>query len=133
MKKLYLLFMSVTLIFFTNYGCHTYVSEDCYETKPSKGEAMIEITMDEENQKIPFELYEGKYEAGKLVISDTLYSKIHYIELPVNKYYTFLAKYSKDSEDLYVFRSGTIKARRNANEDYSCWNTINIRIDLKLK
>lgn len=114
-------------------NCDEYNYIDCDTWEPSYSYVFMDFTINNENPYVPFEVYEGKLEEGKLVLTDTSYSKRDSVEMDFDIDYTVKAKYKKGSQTIYAIDMD--KAIKWSQDicDSVCWHYIDAEVDLELR
>lgn len=106
---------------------------DCYTEKPSEGELKLSISIDGENTNVPVVIYEGRIDENHPVIYDTLNTvKVSYM-LPVDKYYSATAKYTKNGNTYIAVDGDRLKVKKRVECDSTCYKVKEVDLDLLLK
>lgn len=113
--------------------------DNCISTKPSTERFIVHFTHDENHQAIPFRIFNGTYESGAVVVTDTATSDEFQTILNVGTTYTVAAEYMNDGKTITVINTGTARARRQGCTDgggeitHYCWYVIPGEADARLK
>lgn len=106
---------------------------DCYTEKPSEGKVNLRVSIEGSNQHVPVIIYEGRITENHPVIYDTLDStRANYI-LPVDKYYSAIAKYTEDGNIYFAVDGDRLKVKSRVECDSTCYKVKEIDLDLRLK
>ncbi|MBI4646126.1 MAG: hypothetical protein HY738_05875 [Bacteroidia bacterium] len=112
-----------------NFDC-----SECYQIKPDWGELAIELTINDENDSVPLIIYRGCPEDNDIEYIDTATSKKHYVEVPLNKYYSVEAYYNVGDSRVIALDGDKIKIKKNTTDcDTTCWYFTGGYINVKLK
>ena len=134
MKK-HNIFILVAILLILHSCDRPYRDIECYDTKPTEGIIFIKVTIDEATQSVPITFFEGKHEAGKVVLRDTLVMDTASYNVPVNTYYSITAEYKKDDKIIIAIQGGEVKTTKSSDEfdGTECWNIKNLTLNLRLK
>ena len=130
---LYLIFSMLTSCNSTYTDCENPDYSNCQTSIPSTGTMEIEVTINDENPKIPITIYIGNIENNQIEKLDTLIEGSKKIILPVNQTYSVTAKYKKNGATIFAVDDDKIKASSKAVCDSTCWDVSNGSVNLKLK
>lgn len=133
--KIKLLFLTILL-----YSCNR-IEEDCDNysyncntTEPYEWSMKIQITINNQNKKVPIWIYEGKFnDTSKLVYIDTFKTTDEEVILPLNHYYYIKAKYNDGNRIIYAIDGVFFKKYSRTVCDSICWYIKNDRLDVRLK
>jgi len=106
---------------------------NCNTTEPSFGQIILDITFNQENQKVPVIIYKGKIENNNVYFSDTAYTTPYILNVDLNYYYAVKAFYKSGSKTIIAVDGDDVKSKSNTNCDSICWSVQNGDIDLRLK
>ncbi len=107
---------------------------ECYEEKPEIGDISVLFSEDYTNEGVPFTLYEGKIEDNNVLMIDTSFSTVFYIEVEVGKQYAVKARYPANDKYFFVINSTDFMLKRVTDEcDAVCWVYHNKEIDVRVK
>ena len=107
--------------------------DNCNTSEPFESEITLNLTLNTENTNIPVIIYRGNITDNN--VSDTVYLKNESSEitLPLNRYYSFKAKYINNSDTIYVI-DGTQFEKQSYNScDSVCWRIKGDKVNLRLK
>lgn len=132
-------FSFITLLIAVLASCELIESVDCGECyTEAPVEATIYVKINEKyiiGAGILIEIYGGDYEDKILIDSFTLrYPSETPIKLPINKRYTFTAKYSVEGKSYITFDETTLSVKFSSDEcEDSCYFVYGDTVDLRLK
>ncbi len=106
---------------------------DCIEVPPTEGYLSVRYTLNAQNPHVPIEIYRGDFENNDLILRDTLPSSHNPYRLPIDEYYSVVAKYLRGQDTIIVIDGDDIEADETEYSDKSCWSVDNGTIDVKLK
>lgn len=142
MKKRVVLFLAIffLLIILVIIACdkefvfHEVDCSNCYPFRPENSELIIKVTINNENQAVPIEIYRDKIESGRLRLQDTVTKNKVYIEVPLNHYYSVIAKYKVGNDSVFAVDGDRIKTQRVTDQcDTTCWIITGGKYDVRLK
>ena len=107
-------------------NCNLYEEPESYDVK-------LKITINAENQEVPITVYYGNIERNRIATQTTVNSSPAVINLKTGSNYTYLAKYLKGSDTVYVPVHARLSTSYNICNDDTCWQVDNNVINLKLK
>lgn len=115
------------------YDCENY-SYDCNTQEPYEWKMQIEVTINNENTKIPIWVYEGKFnDTSHMVYTDTLTETSTTVIFPLNKYYFTKALYKQGGKTIYAIDGVFFKKYSRSVCDSTCWYIKNEVMDVRLK
>ncbi len=108
--------------------------EDCFTRKPDTAYLYIELTINNENWRVPFWLYEGEPEEANLILADTFaVSSIQFL-VPVGRHFSAKAEYKKGSKTIVAFDGDDLETRKVSGECATdCYVISGDNINLTLK
>jgi hypothetical protein len=106
---------------------------DCNEIRPTEGHLSVRYTLNADNPMVSIEIYRGDFENHDLILKDTLPSTNNPYLLPIDEYYSVVAKYYRGQDTIIVIDGDDIEADETEYSDKSCWSVDNGNIDVKLK
>ena len=99
---------------------------------PIEGELSGEVTINDENSKVPLTIFYGDFEDGNVVFYDTLEVESYTYLLPVGEY-SVTARYKKDSITILAVHGGEIYVSDNGSYcDDGCPRMSNLHSNLCL-
>lgn len=98
---------------------------------PESGEVTIRVSSQQGGVRVL--VYNGQMDGGSLAQSFTATEQRSAIELPVNKNYTYVAEYIRDSDTIMVPVNSKFKCNLNECKGRQCYFFINNVVDLRLK
>ncbi len=114
--------------------------DPCITEKITEGDLVIQFSVDDENTAIPYQVFEGNYEKGIVVVTDTSKTKERTHKLATGKTYTVAARYIYHEEKTMVIDADKIKATKASCSDPEdpeqtiyCWYVSPGRADVRLK
>ncbi|PLX03362.1 MAG: hypothetical protein C0594_10545 [Marinilabiliales bacterium] len=130
-------FLVFILLLFMFSSCEDYLDVDCsqcYQYEPTKGDLLIDVTINKENMEVPVIIYKGKPEDGVIEYADTARGKYFDIEVPLGQYYSVCAKYKVGDKTVTAIDGDKIRVRQiDAECDTTCYYITGGRIDVQLK
>ena len=132
---MFLIFLMVVVISCERkFDFYEFNCEDCYQEKPETGPLIIYFSFNEENDRVPFTIYKGRFEDGKEVYTGTAFSLEEQIEVPVDGYYSVEAKYVSGTDTIYVVDGDRFNLKRELSEcDKKCYYFEGGFIDVRLR
>ena len=126
-KNIFIVIIMVTLS-----GCSKISDYNCKYSEPFEATLTLHFTINEDNNYVPFEIYEGSADKGKLLLKDFTYdSEVTYIvEIP--KYYSVKAKYELHDKVFYVIDGGEMTKEEIYINGTTCWDYKDMTLDLRL-
>lgn len=120
--------MSFLILFCSvhNSGC----SEDCLTVKPEFGDLHISMTINTQNPELYLNVYQGDYDNGHLVITDTLSTDKVTYTLALGSY-SATVLYKEGADSILAVDGATISADQS-NDCEDCWIVSDGYIDLTL-
>lgn len=139
-RKLYIYFVLFLVISVVAVSCYDDFTFDeincseCYRVRPENGEIIINVTINNENPGVPVKIYRDKIETGRLRIKDTVKTNRVYFEVPLNHYYSVIAKYSVGNDSVFAVDGERIETKKITDQcDTICWIIKGGKYDLRLK
>ncbi len=108
------------------------VCSHCTTQKPSEGKVHLRFTLDDQQPRVPFIIYEGKGSGGVTVLRDTAETDLFAVFLEVEKDYTAEAIYKRDGKVIHAFDGGDIRVRKSECDEVECYYTRVLKLDLEL-
>jgi hypothetical protein len=117
-------------------GCedsYIYVG-DCFTDRPDEAEIEINLTINDDNTKVPINIFYGTIESDSIIYVDTCQvDKVH-VWLPVEHYYTVVAKYSSGSKIIKAVDGHKLRVVKSTQEDGSdCFQVKGDKLNVRLK
>lgn len=106
---------------------------DCDTYRPEDGLVHLEVTNTESNRNIPIIIYRGRMDAKDTFLLDTITTGGKDYFLPVDQYYSARAEYQKNGDKWYVVDGDRLELKSNVVCDSTCYEVIEINLDLRLK
>jgi hypothetical protein len=106
--------------------------DECYTSRPEYGMAEIMLTLNSENPKVTFRIYEGNFEDGKLLLEEDVAGRMFTEYLAVEKQYSFTATYKNGRENILAVDGGKIKITSYQMCEYKCYEARVLKIDLRI-
>lgn len=120
---------SCELLEILNVNCN-----ECYTEYPQYEELTASITINEENNRVPFTVYYGPYERDNVAFRDTVWDNKLYLWLETDVDYTIKVDYMKNGRPYYVIDGAKLKVRKDTeNCDQPCYFATGKSIDLRIK
>lgn len=126
-------------------SCGDYGTIDCedpdYSTcigiEPDSFDVEILLTQINDSEKIPFILYQGKYDIfgsePAMYLQDTATSALYVVRLPFDRDYSVKAEYSRPSGTVYAVDGVFLSKKDKKVCDTVCWEIEGKVIDVRLK
>ncbi len=107
---------------------------ECYQQEPDSAELILDFTINEVYDSVPFTIYRGKVEDGNIEFADTATAGTWYVYVPVNKFYSVEAKYKSGNKTIIAIDGEKLRTRLVVDEcDRECYVIRDGKYDLKLK
>lgn len=106
---------------------------DCITEKPETGRIKVLLTINSENRFIPVNVYEGDFENGELLRSDTITMRTFHYNLTPEKDYSFTATYKDGNSTIMAIDGGRITISRYRMCELRCYDLNAPEIDLRLR
>jgi hypothetical protein len=119
-------------IYVNEEDCEFYDYADCNTKEPDSAGMLVEVTINTLNPSVPIVVYHGYYDEKDTLFLDTALSAKHLLRLPVNTYYSVLAKYSSPSGVRYALDGDKPGKSRQYVCDSTCWWEKEEKVNLKL-
>ncbi len=98
------------------YGATDIDCNDCYTTRPEWGPLNVVMTINEENPFVPLTVYRGDFEDNNIEYVDTSYWTEYWVDVPVDKEYSIVAKYKKGDEIIKVVDASKLKVKYTSTD-----------------
>ncbi|MCQ2974399.1 MAG: hypothetical protein MJ211_06260 [Bacteroidales bacterium] len=111
-------------------------SENCTckrTTKPEDEEVELKLSLNNQNKQVEITIYEGSIDKNKIVKTYIAEETPAKIVLDVDKNYTYVAKYLKGIDTIYVPVNSDLSTHKYTCNEEPCWRIKNNVINLKLK
>ena len=137
-KLLIILLVNMLLIsgcregYITVDDCYNYDYSDCITMKYSTSFIYMNFSLNDENDNIPYTLYEGSVDNGEVLLQDTAFKENITLEGSFDIPYSVKAEYLVNGEKIYVIDGGTAIRWDQEVCDSTCWHYEDIELDLKL-
>ncbi|MFN8206681.1 MAG: hypothetical protein U0T82_04650 [Bacteroidales bacterium] len=107
---------------------------DCFSDRPEEAEIEINLTINEENRKVPIAIFKGKMESNSIIYSDTCQVEKVHVWLPVDQYYSVVAKYKSGSRIIFAVDGRKLRVVKSTQEDGSdCFQIRGDKMSVQLK
>lgn len=107
---------------------------DCIGSRPTVGQLIIRSTINAANSQVPLWVYRGDFENNDLVLDTMLSVNGLTLILPVDQYYSVVAKYIQaDGDTVYAVDGDNIEVVEDDYCDATCFSLDNGHIDVTLK
>ena len=108
--------------------------DECYYNRPDSADLVVNITINDENPRVPLVFYKGKIEDGIIEWIDTTSSSTLYLFSPVDKYYSVKAVYNSGDKTIIAIDGDKLKTRQVSGVcDRDCWVIYGGTLDVRLK
>jgi hypothetical protein len=108
--------------------------DECYSIEPDSGDLIINLTIENPNNKVPLVIYKGQVDGEKIEYTDTAFSSPYYLYVDLNDYYSVKAKYQTGDKTVYVVDGDKIKTKLVSETcGTDCWVITGGILDAKLK
>ena len=111
-----------------NENCDCQIVEE-----PTTYDVKLKVTINDKNPEVPITIYFGNIERNNVATTITATQALTTVNLKLNHDYTYMAKYLKGSDTIYVPVKSRLKKSVYLCNDDSCWTIDNSVINLKLK
>lgn len=101
--------------------------------EPETYDVKLKLTINDQNSEVPVTVFYGNVERKKVAAEIKASSDEAIINLSTNEEYTYLAKYLKGSDTIYVPIKAKLSTSNYICHDDTCWSVSNNVINLKLK
>ncbi len=98
------------------YGATDIDCNDCYTTRPEWGPLNVVMTINEENPFVPLTVYRGDFEDNNIEYVDTSYWTEYWVDVPVDKEYSIVAKYKRGDEIIKVVDASKLKVKYTSTD-----------------
>ncbi|MBP5369495.1 MAG: hypothetical protein J6Z01_13695 [Bacteroidales bacterium] len=146
MKKGKYIFFAIFAVWATTTSCDKLFSEhidlstdnnencDCeISEEPETYDVKLKVTINDKNPEVPITIFFGSIERNNVATTLTATNALTTVNLKLNHDYTYMAKYLKGSDTVYVPVKSRLKKSVYLCHDDSCWTIDNSVINLKLK
>jgi hypothetical protein len=107
---------------------------DCFTERPEEAEIEISLTINDDNRIVPINIYYGKIESDSIIYNDTCQVEKVHVWLPVDHYYTVVAKYKSGSRIIRAVDGRKLRIVKSTQEDGSdCFKVQGDKLNVKLK
>ncbi|MBX7151106.1 hypothetical protein K1X84_05660 [bacterium] len=107
---------------------------DCIDSRPTEGQLIIRSTINAQNPQVPVWVYLGDFENNDLVMDTMLSVNGLTLILPVDHYYSVVAKYIQaDGDTVFAVDGDDIEVDEEDYCDATCFSLDNGHIDVRLK
>ncbi|MFO8053649.1 MAG: hypothetical protein R6U19_00605 [Bacteroidales bacterium] len=107
--------------------------DHCTDVVPDKGKSIIRFTINQENPKVVFYLYEGREPGKDTILQDTISSETYTIFLKTERDYCGQAVYHKGNTTIHAFDGGELKVEEiECEDDDPCYYAKVLNLDLRL-
>lgn len=105
----------------------------CVDVRPTTGQVIVRSTINGKNLQVPIAVFRGDFEKNDLVLRDTLTGSGATYELPVDQYYSVVAKYlQKDGDTVIAIDGDDLSVDTDDYCDKDCYDVDEARIDVRL-
>ncbi len=101
--------------------CDNFDESDCVQARPLEGDLTIKLTINEENPEVPYIIFENDIENKDTVLVDTAYNEQESVKVPLNEYYSIMAKYKSGDKIIYAVDGDRIESYSEDKCGYTCW------------
>lgn len=109
-------------------NCDCFLSEE-----PELYDVTIKVTINDQNAEVPVSVFYGNVERNNKVTTITTEQQFCTVTLKLNHDYTYMAKYLKGSDTIYVPVKARLSSSKYVCHEDTCWTINNNVINLKLK
>ena len=107
---------------------------ECTHDEPTDTDVQMKVSISDTDPSIPIRIYEGFLEDSILYATYTAHLKNNYINLTLNKQYTFTATYYVDGKKYITVDSTTPQVKYEKDQcDNPCYYVYDNEVNLKLK
>jgi len=110
-----------------------YAPANCNPVKPSFGTVIVTVSKSAAHPTIPLTIYRGNYEEGIVVVRDTVDVAQTGFEVPVDKYYAVIARYTVGLDTILVLNGGRLEVNGETYRDATCYGLPTLELDLRLR
>ena len=141
MKKIIPYILLFFVIFITNCDddfpnvddCYDYDYSDCNTSKPTEGDLIIKLTINDENPEVPIIIFKGNYD-NKDTLRKILYDdELLRVSLKVEEYYSVTVEYKSGNKTITAVDGDNIKIIKRYVCDSVCYGVKEGKVDLRLK
>ncbi len=98
------------------YGASNIDCNDCYTTRPEWGPLNVVMTINDENPFVPLIVYRGDFNDNNIEYVDTSYWTDYWVDVPVDKEYSIVAKYKKGDEIINVVDASKLSVKYTSTD-----------------
>lgn len=117
--------------------CEDFDASTCIGIEPESTDVEILFTLQNDSDRIPFVLYQGKYEMDgnqpQEILRDTATLAVYYVRLPFFHDYSVRAEYRRPSGTVFAVDGAYLKKKDKKVCDTLCWYIYGDLIDVRLK
>lgn len=107
---------------------------ECYELKPEKIDVLLKFTINTENPKVYFEIYNGLPDNGTLLYTGYSTTKENVLILDPDNYYSIKAFYSSKGREVIVVDGTNLKLKYDKTSCLSpCYVIVGDKLDARLR
>ncbi len=107
---------------------------DCFlAEEPEMYDVTIKVSINDQNTEVPVTVFYGNVERNNIAATFTAQQQSNSIFLKLNHDYTYMAKYLKGSDTIYVPVKARLSSSSYVCHEDTCWTINNNVINLKLK
>ncbi len=106
---------------------------DCNTKEPFRDSLHIQVTINEENEKVKITVYEGDIENGVVVNQIESTETDIFIDVLLNSEYSAAARYISGNDTIIAIDGTEIEKTSETYCDSTCWSIKGEDIDLRLK
>lgn len=139
-KRTIYILISITFLAFFMWSCKSNKGDSycygCQTTEPDTAELILTVSLNEENQSVPIEIYEGKYKpenTGTPIHIDTAKNGKFKIYVPTNKTYSAVAIYKNGNRYVKAVDGSIFNREEQTGCEITCWQLYGGELDLRLK
>lgn len=110
-----------------------FAPDNCDPVKPSFGIVIVTVLRNSAHSTVPIIVYEGNYEDGLVVLRDTVDVVETGYELPVDTYYSVIARYTVGVDTILVLNGGRLRVESETYRDAICYGLPTLDLDLRLR
>lgn len=113
--------------------CENYDFSDCDLDEPEWGFLIIDVTINDENTKVPIVIYKGYMEDNIIEWEDTATTSKYEIDVSLNQYYSVVATYKSGDKTILAVDGDYFEKKRVKVCDERCWIIKGGEYNLELK
>ncbi len=128
------IFSSVSCEREVDYGPADIDCNNCYNTRPEWGPLNVVMTINAENPYVPLVVYIGDFDDNNIEYIDTSYWTEYWVDVPVDKDYSIVAKYKSGTEIIKVVDASKLSVKyTSTNCEFPCYYFSGGYMDVRLR